>query len=68
MKRPIGLILSATLLSLAALFFILLTALLVFTGKLANNHPLIATTPTATPHFHIYLMLALAVFYATLAT
>jgi hypothetical protein len=68
MKRPIGLILSATALSLAGLFFVLLAVSMVFAGISADRHPLIAATPTATPHFYIYLMLAVAVFYATLAT
>jgi hypothetical protein len=68
MKRPIGLILSAAFLSLAALFFVITSAFMVFAGIFADHHPFIATTPTVTPHFYIYLMLAVAVFYATLAT
>ena len=68
MKRPIGLILSAIVLSLAALFFILTAAFMVFVGIFADHHPNIATTPALTPHFFIYLMLAVAMFYAALAT
>jgi hypothetical protein len=68
MKRPIGLILSAIVLSLAALFFVLTTILMVFAGIFADHHPFIAATPAVAPHFFIYLMLAVAVFYATLAT
>src|ERR1700730_5772410 len=67
MKRPIGLILSAALLSLAALFFVVTAVFMVFAGIFADYHPFIAATPTVTPHFFIYLMLAVAVFYATLA-
>jgi hypothetical protein len=32
-----------------------------------KNHPFIASAPAATPHFFLYLMLAVAVFYAMLA-
>src|SRR6266576_671567 len=68
MKRPVGLILSAIMLSLAAFFFILTAAFMVFVGIFANHQPMIAATPTVTPHFFIYLMLAVAMFYAALAT
>jgi hypothetical protein len=68
MKRPIGLILSAALLSLAALFFVVTAVFMVFAGIFVDHHPFIAATPTVTPHFYIYLMLAVAVFYAALAT
>jgi hypothetical protein len=69
MKRPIGLILSAIVLSGAAFFLTLTTGLMVLAGVFADRHqPLIATTPATTPHFFLYLMLAVAVFYAALAT
>ena len=69
MKRPIGLILSTVALSLAAFFSILTTVLMVIVGIFADkNHPFIASAPAATPHFLLYLMLAVAVFYALLAT
>jgi hypothetical protein len=63
MKRPVGLILSAVVLSLAALFLLLMTALMVFAGVFARNQPSIS----AAPHFVTYLMLALSVFYAALS-
>ena len=68
MKRPIGLILSAIVLGLAALFFILTAAFMVIAGIFADHHPNIATTPATTPHFFLYLMLAVALFYVALAT
>ncbi len=68
MKRPIGLILSAIVLSLAALFFILTAAFMVFVGIFADHRPNIATTPFTTQHFFLYLMLAVALFYVALAT
>jgi hypothetical protein len=55
------------MLSLAALLFILTTVLMVFAGIFADHHPFIAATPATTPHFFLYLMLAVAVFYVTLA-
>jgi hypothetical protein len=67
MKRHIGLLLSAIVLSLTALFFVLMAVPMVFAGIFADHHPPIAATITVTPHFFIYLMLAVAVFYATLA-
>jgi hypothetical protein len=68
MKRPIGLILSAIALSLAAFFSILTTVLMMMAGIFADKHPpFIASAPGATPHFFLYLMLAVAVFYAMLA-
>jgi hypothetical protein len=62
MKRPVGLILSAIGLSLAAFFLLLTTALMIFAGINARNQPSIS----ATPHFVMYLMLAVSVFYALL--
>lgn len=67
MKRPIGLILSAIVLGLAAFLLTLTTAFMVLAGVLADRNPSIAATPASTPHFFIYLMLAVAVFYAALA-
>ncbi len=63
MRRPVGLILSAITLSLAALFLLLLTALMAFAGIFSRNQPSIAFTP----HLLMGLMLALSVFYAALA-
>ncbi len=63
MKRPVGLILSAIVLSLAALFLLLLTALMAFAGVFAGHHPAVA----ASPHFLTYFMLAISAFYAALA-
>jgi hypothetical protein len=58
-----GLILSAIVLSLAALFLLLLTALTTFAGIFARHQPSIAPTP----HFLTYFVLAISVFYAALA-
>jgi hypothetical protein len=63
MKRPVGLILSAILLSLAALFLLLMTALTAFASIFAQRQLSIA----AMPHFALYSMLAVSVFYAVLA-
>jgi hypothetical protein len=63
MNRPVGLILSAIVLSLAALFLLLLTALTAFASIFAQHQPSIV----ATPHFALYLMLAVSAFYAVLA-
>jgi hypothetical protein len=63
MRRPIGLILAAIVLSLAALFLLLLTALMAFGTIFARHQPSIA----AAPHFVTYFMLAFSLFYAALA-
>jgi hypothetical protein len=63
MKRPIGLILSAIVLSLAALFLLLMGALMAFAGIFAPHQPGTA----AAPHFVAYLMLAISLVYAALA-
>jgi len=63
MKRPIGLILSAIALGVAAFFLLLLTALTALASIFAQQQPSIA----ATPHFAVYLMLAVSGFYAVLA-
>jgi hypothetical protein len=63
MKRPIGVILSAVVLSLAALFLLLMTVLMVFAGIHARSQPSIS----AAPHFITYLVLAMSLFYAVLA-
>jgi hypothetical protein len=63
MKRPIGLILSAIALSLAALFLLLMTAVMAFAGVFAGRQPSIA----ASPHLEIYFALAFSLFYAALA-
>lgn len=67
MKRPVGLILSAVVLSLFAFFLVLTTALMVSAGIFANHRAPMAAVSTVTPHFFLYLMLAVAVFYAALA-
>jgi hypothetical protein len=70
MKRPIGLILSAIVLSLTALFLLLLTALMVFAGIHVRNQPssfvVPSAGPSALPHLLTYLMLAVSVFYIIL--
>ena len=63
MKRPIGLVLSAIVLSLAALFLLLMTALMAVAGVFAGRQPTIQPAP----HFLIYLMLAISLFYAVLS-
>jgi hypothetical protein len=63
MKRPAGLILSAIVLSLTALFLLLITALTAFVGIFAGHQPSIA----GAPHFLTYFMLAISVFYAAVA-
>ena len=63
MKRPVGLILSAIVLSLAALFLLLMTALMAVGAVFANRQP----TVTATPHFVLYVVLVLSIVYAALA-
>jgi hypothetical protein len=63
MKRPIGLILSAVVLSLAALFLLALTALMAVAGIVANRQ---STTATA-PHVTVLLILGLSFLYAALA-
>jgi hypothetical protein len=63
MKRPVGLILSAVALSLAALFFLLMTAVITLAGVSGAPH----STTQPVPHFFIYLMLAISLFYAALA-
>lgn len=64
MKKPIGLILSAIILSLAALCFLLVDVCLVFAGILwtgqSSAHPQL-------PHFFIYVLAGVAVFYLGLA-
>jgi hypothetical protein len=63
MKRPVGLILSAIVLSLAALFLLLMTALMAVAGIFAGRQPL----PAGAPHFLTYFMLVIGLFYAALA-
>lgn len=63
MKRPVGLILSAIALSVAALFLLLSAALTAFTGIFAVYQ----RSPVLSPHFLLYLMLATSIFYAALA-
>jgi hypothetical protein len=63
MKRPVGLILSASVLSLAAIFQLLMTALMAFASVFATHQPGTA----AMPHFVTYFMLAISVLYAALA-
>jgi hypothetical protein len=62
MKRPIGLILSAIVLSLAALFLLLMAAAMAFASVFAGHQP----SAAAIPHFAMYLVLALSVVYAAL--
>ena len=62
MKRPIGLILSAIVLSLAALFLLFITALMAFSGRFAAA----STRVLRFTALHLYLMLAIGAFYAVL--
>jgi hypothetical protein len=63
MKRPLGLILSAIVLSLAALFLLLMTALMAFGGIFTAHQP----SGVAAPHLVIYFMFAFSAIYAALA-
>ncbi len=63
MKRPVGLILSAIVLSLSALFLLLTAALMTLVGIFASRKPSLQPEP----HFLLYLMLAIGLFYAALA-
>jgi len=63
MKRPIGIILSAIVLSLAALFHLLMTAVMALAGLFTGNQP----ASPAMPHFAMFLALGVSVFYAILA-
>jgi hypothetical protein len=62
MNRPIGLILSAIVLGLAAIFPLLMTALMAFAEVYAGHRPTMSA-----PHFIAYFMVAISVFYAALA-
>lgn len=64
MKKPLGIIISAILLSLAALGLILLAAVTAFVSVLAAHH---SSSAPPMPHFFIYVFLATAVFYLVLA-
>jgi hypothetical protein len=63
MKRPIGVILSAIVLGLAALFLLLMAALMAFAGHFARHR----LSTTASPHLAILFILGISVFYAILA-
>jgi hypothetical protein len=63
MTRPLGLILSAVVLSLAVLFLLLMTALTAAAGLFAGRQP----SAAAIPHFAMFLVLGISVFYAMLA-
>ncbi|HXC96632.1 MAG TPA: hypothetical protein VNU92_13115 [Edaphobacter sp.] len=63
MKRPIGLILSAIVMSLAALFLLLMTALMAVAGIFSGRQPAIQPEPP----FLIYFLFAISFFYAALA-
>ncbi len=63
MKRPIGLVLSAIVLSLSALFLLLMTALMAVAGIFSGRQPTIQPAP----HILIYFMLAISLFYAALS-
>jgi hypothetical protein len=63
MKQPIGIILSAIVLSLAALFLLTMTALMAVAGIFADRQ----STTAAVPHFAIFLIVALSIVYAILA-
>ena len=63
MRRPIGLILSAIVLSLAALFLLLMTALMAFGGFFTAHQP----SSVMAPHLVMYFMFAFSAIYAALA-
>lgn len=63
MKRPAGLILSSIVLSLIALFLLLMAAAMALSGIFAAQQSAFAVSR----HFILYLMLALGAFYAMLA-
>lgn len=63
MKRPVGLILSAIVLSLAALFLLITGALMALAGIFAGRYPSIQPEP----HVLLYLMIAISLFYVALA-
>jgi hypothetical protein len=63
MTRPVGLILSAIVLGLAALFLLLITALTAIAGLFGAHQPTIA----ASPQLFTYFVLAISLFYAVLA-
>ena len=63
MKRPLGIILSAIVLGLAALGLLLITALMAVSSVFIFHQPL---TP-ATPHFFVYIMVAISVLHTALA-
>jgi hypothetical protein len=62
MKRPFGLILSAIILGLSALFLLIMTAVMAVAALSSSHQP-----TTAMPHFAMFLILGLSVFYAILA-
>jgi hypothetical protein len=64
MKKPIGLILSAIILSLAALCFLLVDLCVIFAGILWTGQ---SSTHPQLPHFFVYVIAAVAVFYLGLA-
>jgi hypothetical protein len=63
MTRPVGLILSAIVLSLATLFLLLMAALTVVAGLFGGHQVTIAASPQLVKYF----VLAIGVFYAVLA-
>jgi hypothetical protein len=63
MTRPVGLILSAIVLSLATLFLLLMAALTVVAGLFGGHQVTIAASPLLVKYF----VLAIGVFYAVLA-
>jgi hypothetical protein len=62
MKRPLGIILSAIVLGLAALGLLLITALMAVSSVFIFHRPV---TP-ANPHFFVYIMLAISILYMAL--
>lgn len=62
MKKPVGIILSAVVLSLVGIFCLLMSALMVFAG-IGGDHPV--STPM--PHFYTFLLVGMAVFYFCIA-
>ncbi len=63
MNRPIGVIVSAVVLGLAALSLLLMASLMVFVSIFANHQ----LSTAAMPHAAVYLFLGVSLFYAVLA-
>lgn len=66
MKKPVGVILSAIVLSLVGIFCLLMSLVMAFAGAIDNQKLAAAAMPM--PHFVTFLMVGIAVFYFAVAT